>query len=457
MEKLEASFLTRLLDILLSRGGNYAEIYYEEEDLFSFVLENNLLKTIKTGEDRGLHLRLIRADKTFSVVSSDLNQEKLLVQAQNLIESIAQGEALQSAASRETLYTGKVSPVALAAYEPIVDGFFRTGARMMDASALIAQATLSYYKARKRIWIVNSEGLIAQDDRDYERYTVHAVAKEGSEVQTAYEGPGVSGGADLFSKFPLEESSDQVVRRAILMLGAKSAPTGKMPVVLRGISGGTMIHEACGHALEADFIYKDTSIFNKRVGQQVASECVTVVDDGSLPGLFGSFGVDDEGIRPSRTVLIENGVLRGYMTDRLYGGLLGLPLTGNGRRESYHSKPVPRMSNTFIEDTTDDPGEIIDSVEQGILVNKMGGGQVNITNGEFIFEVAEGYLIEKGKIGSPIKGASLIGNGPAVLMDIERVGSDKTFIPGICGKYDCVPVGDAQPTLKIRELVIGGK
>ncbi len=231
MEKLEASFLTKLLDVLLSKGGNYAEIYYEEEDLFSFVLENNLLKSIKTGEDRGLHLRLVRGDKTFSVVSSDLNHEKLVAQAQNIIESIPEGDPIRSKVSHETLYTGKVLPIALASYEPLVEGFFKTGRRMIEASSLIAQATLSYYQARKRVWIVNSEGFVAQDDRDYERYTVHAVAKEGSEVQTAYEGPGVTGGAELFKKFPLEEMSDQVVKRALLMLGAKPAPTGKMPVV----------------------------------------------------------------------------------------------------------------------------------------------------------------------------------------------------------------------------------
>jgi TldD protein len=230
-----------------------------------------------------------------------------------------------------------------------------------------------------------------------------------------------------------------------------------MPVILMGVAGGTMIHEACGHGFEADFIYKDTSIFSGKQGHEVASPLVTVIDDATLPGIFGSYQVDDEGVDAASTVMIQNGILKDYLTDRLNARLLGLPLSGNGRRESYLSKPVPRMSNTFIENGQESPDTIIDSVSDGLLVKRMGGGQVNITNGDFIFEVTEGYRILKGKVDKPIRGASLIGNGPQVLWDIDRVGNDKVFIPGVCGKYDHVPVGDAQPTIRIKELTIGGQ
>ncbi len=451
---LSLEFSQKLIDILLSKGGNFADIYAEEEELFSFVVENNKVKAIKTGIDKGLHLRVLKGNKTFSAYTNNTSELGLQSLAQNIAHSLNDIQTQRSQVA--VLSDVAMNSLQLDYYKDTLENFITQSKKIYQQSPKIGQATLSYYNAHKSVWVINSNGEACQDNRIYNRYTVNVVAKDGDITQTSFEGPGITGKENIFLLHPLQEASDNVVARALLMLKAKPAPTGKMPVILLGEAGGTMIHEACGHALEADFIYKDTSIFKDKIGTRVAAECVTVVDDGSIPHQYGSYQFDDEGVAPRRNVLIEKGILKNYITDRMNADLLGIPLSGNGRRESYQSKPVPRMSNTFIEDTHMDSARVIDSVAQGILVKRMGGGQVNITNGEFIFEISEGYLIEKGKITTPIRGASMIGNGPQVLQDIAMVANDKKFIAGVCGKYDHVPVGDAQPTLMIKELTIGG-
>jgi TldD protein len=245
-------------------------------------------------------------------------------------------------------------------------------------------------------------------------------------------------------------------QRALLMLEASPCPAGRMPVILAGEAGGTMVHEACGHGLEADSVQKDYSIYRDRLGAAVASPLVTLVDDATLKGAFGSYGVDDEGTPAERSVLVENGVLKCYLTDILSAKKGDLPLTGNGRRESYSHVPIPRMSNTFILPGKCSFSEIVDQVRHGLLVKRMGGGEVNPTSGDFVFHVAEGYLIEDGSL-SPVRGAILAGNGPQALKDVLAVGDDLHFEPGICGKLgQGVPVTDGQPTLLIKELTVGG-
>lgn len=456
MSVLDPVFFHKLIDIMMSQGGDYADCYFEEDDLVAATVENNRIKSIKSGRDQGVHLRLIKGDKTYSAVASDLSRHNL--------EQLARGMLFGSVAAPSSILPvggifmlSSLEPIILDNQKNVLDNLIETSRRMFASSSSIIQVSMNYYESKKLIRLVNSLGQVREDSRRYERYTVQAIASAGPVVQTAYEGPGLTGHGSVFQSFPLEPVAQSVAQRAVKMLSAEPAPSGKMPVILMGVAGGTMIHEACGHGFEADFIYKDTSIFAGKQGQDVASPLVTVIDDATLPHLFGSYAVDDEGVDASSTVMINKGVLKDYLTDRLSAKLLDLPLTGNGRRESYQSKPVPRMSNTFIENGDESPDAIIDSVSDGLLVKRMGGGQVNITNGDFIFEVMEGYRIKNGKIDKPIRGASLIGNGPQVLWDIDRVGNDKVFIPGICGKYDSVPVGDAQPTIRIKELTIGGQ
>jgi len=283
------------------------------------------------------------------------------------------------------------------------------------------------------------------------------VAAEGDVIQTGYEPVGGTIGFELFDVSPPEETALIAAKQALLMLKARKAPAGRMAVVLSSEAGGTMIHEAVGHGLEADLSLEGISVYEGKIGEMIASPVITVLDDKTLPGKRGSFLFDDEGTPAERTVLVENGVLKNYMYNRLYAAKAGVPSTGNGRRQSYRNRPIVRMTNTMIASGKDDPEKIIRSVDSGLFVRKMGGGQVNTVNGDFMFEVTEGYLLEKGKIGEPVRGATLTGSGPEVLKIIDQVGSDLGFGIGTCGKDgQGVPVADAQPTIRIPEIVVGG-
>ena len=260
-----------------------------------------------------------------------------------------------------------------------------------------------------------------------------------------------------FGDFDPERMADAASRRALLMLGAKHAPKGLMPVVISSSAGGTMMHEAVGHGLEADLAGQGLSVFKDKMGEQVASWIVTVVDDGTMEGMRGSFRYDDEGNPSQRTVLIENGILKAYLQSNITAKRMGMKPTGNGRRESYRNRPIPRMANTIVTKGNDDPEKLVASVSKGLFVRKMGGGQVNTINGDFVFEAQEAYLIENGKVGEPVRGATLIGNGPKVLMEIDMVGSDIGYGIGTCGKEgQGVPVSHGMPTIRIPSMTIGG-
>lgn len=308
------------------------------------------------------------------------------------------------------------------------------------------------------ICIATSEGTVAEDERIHTLAIVHIVASEGNVLQTGYEAIGGLTGFEIFDENPLDEIAIKVAHRALRMLTARKAPGGRMPVVIAAEAGGTMIHEAIGHGLEADLVQQGLSVYADKIGQRVASPFITIFDDSTLPEKRGSFRFDDEGVNSQRTLLVEEGILKGYMYDRLTAMKTGVQSTGNGRRESYKHRPIPRMTNTFIAPGSGRTEDIIRSVEKGFFVKKMGGGQVNTVTGEFVFEVSEGYLIEKGEIGEPVRGATLIGNGPEVLKSIDMVGNDVGFSIGTCGKdSQGVAVSDAMPTVRIPEIVVGGE
>jgi TldD protein len=314
-----------------------------------------------------------------------------------------------------------------------------------------------YRDSMSRSQIANSLGEFVEADRTGMVFMTQVVAAEGEIIQTGYEPIGGVRGLEIFREKSPEEIALTAARRAVMMLSARKAPGGMMPVVLSAEAGGTMVHEAIGHGLEADLAQSGMSVYTGKVGEQVASPLVTVIDDATIPHARGSFSFDDEGTAAQRTLLVENGVLKGYLYDRLSAMKDNAASTGNGRRESYQARPIVRMSNTLIAPGTTEPGSIIRGVERGLLVRKMGGGQVNTVNGDFVFEVSEGYLIEKGVVGEPLRGATLTGNGPDVLKKIALVGSDLGFGIGTCGKDgQGVPVADAQPTLLISEITVGG-
>jgi TldD protein len=318
----------------------------------------------------------------------------------------------------------------------------------------------SFNTEYKRIIVATTDGLMVNDVQPLSRLNVTCIAEENGNRQIGTFG---GGGRIGFSYYREQDRYRQyareAARQAILNLSATDAPAGVMPVVLAGGWPGILLHEAIGHGLEADFNRKKTSAFSSLIGKRVASDVCTIVDDGTLPFRRGSLNMDDEGTPTKRTVLIERGILRGYITDRLNAKLMGIPLTGNGRRESFQSIPLPRMTNTFMLAGESDPDDIVKSVKKGLYAVSFGGGQVDITNGKFVFSTSEAYLIEDGKITRPVKGATLIGNGPEILTRVSMVGHDLKLDEGIgtCGKDgQSVPVGVGLPTIKVDEITVGG-
>ncbi len=443
----------------MSRGGDFADVFIERSAPFSILCEDGRIEKVISGVETGAGVRLIVGRRTAYAYTNDLRTEALLELA-DAVRQAAAGEALHAGInlSRKTPrvdFRIQKAPESFSVQDKV--SIVLQANKIARADPRIRQAMVTYRENRQKVLIANSEGAVAEDERVYLTALVHVVAADGNVVQTGYEPVGGLAGMELFDSFPLTKAAETAVRRALMMLTARKAPAGKMPVVLSSEAGGTMIHEAVGHGLEADLAQSGLSVYSNRLGETIASPLITVVDDATLDGKRGSFRFDDEGVDAERTMLVDSGVLKNFMYDRLTAMKDGTSSTGNGRRESYKHRPIPRMTNTMILPGESDPAEILRSTPSGLYVTKMGGGQVNTVNGDFVFEVSEGYLIENGFIGEPVRGATLTGNGPRVLMTIDRVGRDLGFSIGTCGKDgQGSPVSDAQPTLRIPEITVGG-
>ncbi len=449
----------KILSCACGKRGILADLYFEHTTSTHIVLENNRLEKVLTGIDAGVGLRVIYDNfNTAYAYSNDMSF--------NNLESLATGlSKLTGTQQREVTIADikKVPPIEIKRpgdEEPLsvkINLVQKANKAAWATSPKIIQVQVIYQDVRKDITIINTEGVWISGRRIYCLLAVQAVAGEGDVIQTGYEPVGGSLGLELFEKTPPDLVALKAAKRALLMLGARKAPGGTMPVVLSSEAGGTMIHEAVGHGLEADLAEEGFSVYSGKIGEQVASPLITVIDDPTLLYQRGFYQFDDEGVFPEKTVLIENGVLKTFLYDRLSAMKARVKSNGHGRRESYRFRPIPRMSNTYIAPGDASPEGIIRSVEKGLLVKKMGGGQVDTVSGNFVFEVTEGYLIEKGLVGDPVRGATISGNGPQVLQMIEMVGHDLGFGIGTCGKDgQGVPVSDAQPTLLIPEIVVGG-
>ncbi|MFH1362175.1 MAG: TldD/PmbA family protein [bacterium] len=452
--------LEEILHTALRSGGDFAEVFIEDANVTSITCEDNKIEKIVSGTEVGAGIRVINAKETAYVASSDTSFAALRDAALQISESISAEKKKHDInlvpKIPDNLFPVKKRPNEIAATEKTeMVNLLNKTARSFGSN--IKQVLVRYSDSNQGVTIANSEGIYIEDNRIRTRYFINVIAEKNGILQTGYEAPGGTVGFELFEQYPPEEYARKAAERALRMLDAPHAPAGKMAVVLSSEAGGTLIHEACGHALEADFIMKGTSIFGGRVGKKVASELVTVIDDGTMPGRFGTYAFDDEGTPAQKTVLIENGILKGFLSDKYTAKQLGLTSSGNGRRQDFRHKPQPRMQNTIIAPGKTDPEEIIKSIQNGLLVKHMGGGEVNVTNGDFVFDVTEGYLIENGKIKHPVRGAILTGNGPKVLEIIDMVGSDLGWQTGVCGKYDHAPVSDAQPTIRIPEITVGGR
>jgi TldD protein len=449
-----------LINRTLSKGGEYADIFSERRKHTSLVMEDRKLEKIITGTECGTGIRLIARGKTSYAFSNDFTKDALLQVAAE-VSGTAKDKSLPPVmnllSSRPSVdFSIKFSPEDVSVERKI--SLVRNAealARSFDKR--VKQVTVIYRDLLQKVRISSSDGSISEDDRIYTTFTIQVVAAQEDIIQTAYESFGGLSGFELFENNDLEALSLKAAQRAVMMLTARKAPGGRMPAVISSHAGGTMIHEAIGHGLEADLSQQGLSVFSNKLGARVASELISVVDDATLSGKRGSFRFDDEGTPSQRTVLVEKGILKNYMYDKLSAMKDKVCSTGNGRRESYRHRPIPRMSNTFITEGTTPAEQILRNTEKGLLVEKMGGGQVNTVTGDFVFDVQEGYLIENGRKGEPVRGATLTGNGPTILQIIDMVGDDLGFSIGTCGKdAQGIPVTDAMPTLRIPEIIVGG-
>lgn len=452
MEKLVAN--------LMSGGGDFAEVYYEQGHSLGISVENKKIEKITSGKKMGLGLRVLYGDRTYFAFSEDLNFEALeklsiaLSKKQEGSNRVHRGEHVLSQGSLSALYPGSGKTSSL---EEKIEFLTHLNQLAWKEQSNLTQLTLTYGEMDKEIWVMNSKGVYVSDKRPRVKTIAQGIFSKNGQVQSAYDAMGALGDFEFIRKRNGEEFLQGVLDKGERLLEAEDAPSGTMTVVISGEAGGTMVHEACGHGLEADIVEKGMSVYGGRIGEKVASELITVVDDGTIPGRYGSGNFDDEGTKTAENILIKEGVLKGYMSDLISARKLGLKPSGNGRREDYRSLPITRMTNTYIARGKSSSEEILASVENGLFVKKMGGGQVNTATGDFVFEVSEGYLIKGGRLDRQVRGATLIGNGPDVLNRIDQVASDFGYSLGTCGKDgQGVPVADGQPTLRIPSLIVGG-
>jgi len=458
---LDTELLLKVLKKAFSSGGEFAEIFIEHKKPVLIHLEDGKIEKVITGVDYGAGIRLVYKGRSAYAYSNDLSEESLM-KAASEVSRAASGAATDAVIDLRTktpsvAFSIKLFPESIP-IEKKIALVRRADSVARGYDNRIRQVSVTYNDFIQRVQIATTDRTLVEDERVHTLMVIHVIAADDDIIQTGHEAVGGFIGFELFDEVNIVELSLKTAKRAVMILTARRAPGGRMPAIISSEAGGTMIHEAIGHGLEADFAQQGLSVYSGKKGQQVASPLITVIDDSTIPQKRGSFRFDDEGIPSQQSVLVQRGILENYMYDRVTAIKDGVESTGNGRRQSYKHRPVPRMTNTYIAPGETPPEKVITSVDYGLLVKKMGGGQVNTITGDFVFEVQEGYLIEKGKIGEPVRGATLAGSGPEVLQSIDMVGSDLGFSIGTCGKdSQGVPVSDAMPTVKIPELVIGGE
>jgi TldD protein len=447
----------------LSAGGDYADLYFEYLTSTAISVDESIVKSASQGISAGCGVRVLSGERTGYAYTDDLAPDKIR-RAARTAALIARGPAKSPVqgfkeASSHQLYP-ITSPSADADITAKLDLVMRADRAARAYDSRIVQVRGSYADQVRQILVIGSDGTFATDVQPLARFNVFTIAKSGENSTRGSAGGGGRIGIDYFLKDKTPEHfAHEAARQSIIQLDAREAPAGEMEVVLGPGWPGILLHEAIGHGLEADFNRKGTSAFAGMLGKRVASDKCTVVDNGTLPSRRGSINVDDEGSPTQNTVLIEKGILKGYLSDKLSSRLMGMPDTGNGRRESYEHIPMPRMTNTYMLAGQDSPEDIIRSVKRGVYAVNFGGGQVDITNGKFVFSTSEAYMIEDGRVTAPLKNCTLIGNGPDALTKVSMVGNDLQLDEGVgtCGKDgQSVPVGVGIPTLKLDSMTVGG-
>jgi TldD protein len=455
----DPALLDRVIRKALARGGEFAEVYIEHRTSRNIVMKESRFEDAVFGVSRGAGVRVISGDKTGYAYTDEIS-EAALMRAAEVASYIARGTKAASpvdvrAGKGPSYITVKV-PLQTVADEKRVAIIRRAHDAALAYDAMIKMASVDYYDEVRGRTIANSEGLLLEDELPLIFFIVQTLGVGNGMSHMSRERLSRHAGLELFDEVRPEDVARTSAREAVAMLAAKDAPAGKMDVVMENGWGGVLVHEAVGHPLEADNISRETGVFVGKLGQKVASDVFTMVDDGSLPNHRGTTNFDDEGTTMKRNVLIQDGVLLKFMTDILSAKQIKMERTGNGRRESFRYIPIPRMTNTFIEKGRDNPADILASTKSGIYVQSLSGGSVNPTTGVFNFTCREAYLIEDGKKTEPVKGATLIGNCLDIIQGIDAVGDNLAFGPGICGKGQAAEVDAGQPTVRIRGINVGG-
>ena len=452
------------IDVLnagLATGADFAEIYIEEKVSNSILIDNGKVENSVIAKSYGAGIRLLQKFRSVYGYTNDISRNGLMKLAQSLSNSF-NGKREITVENLKVKKFKNVTPAAIP-FESVdkeeVVSFLKKGVKVMaDYDKRIIRTSASMAFSHKNSTIFNSNGAIIKDEIERGRMFLQCIAAEGEKIETGYIAPGAASGFEFFkNNIDVEELGRKAAAQAILMLGAKECPSGKMPVVIGNGFGGVLFHEACGHPLEASAVSKNLSVFAGKLGQQIASPLVTAIDDGTIVNGWGSNNVDDEGNKTNRTVLIENGILKNYLIDDFNGRRMGEKGNGACRRQSYKFEPTSRMSNTYIDNGTSTPEEIIAATKLGLYAKSLGGGSVNPATGEFNFACSEAYIIRDGKVCEPVRGASLIGQGKDILLKIDMVGNDLKRAQGMCGAASgSIPVDVGQPTLRISEITVGG-
>jgi TldD protein len=457
---VEKDVLERVLGEAMGRGGEFAEVFVEDRTTSSATLDQRRVEELSSGRDRGAGIRVVVGDTTGFAHTADLSERGLLAAAE-AAASVARGGgggvrevalgALVDHPTRATTLPGDVDKARKIELLLHADDVARS------EGSSITQVQIGLGDSTRHFVVANSDGVFAADHQVRTRFNISCVATGDTGMQTGYRPVAGTRGFELLSDEAVTGAARGAARQAITKLDARPAPSGDLPVVLAGGSGGILFHEACGHGLEADAILKQASVYAGKVGQQVASPLVTLVDDGTVAGEWGYLALDDEGRPGSRNVLIENGILTDYMWDYLRARKEGRVSSGNGRRQSYQYLPMVRMTNTYLLEGDADADEIIAQTPRGVYVAQLGGGQVNTATGDFVFGMTAAFMIENGRITAPLRDCNLIGNGPEVLKRVDAVANDFSMTPGTCGKDgQSVPVGTGQATMRLSGVTIGG-
>lgn len=458
---LDKLTLQKILNEALKTGGDFSEIYIEESIVNNINMEDGRIETALSGKEYGAGVRIFSGLKSVYAYTNDVTYEGLMKIASDAAWAIKGDNRLASRDFIQLNYNN-LCPILLTPSEIEISkktNHIKNAYSVIKGySDEIVQAVVRYLDTDKKVFIANSEGLYAEDRRVRTRMSMQAIASDGKENQTGFYGPGRAMGFEFFNNVDIEWHAKEAARIAKTMLHGDLCPSGVIPVIIDNEFGGVIFHEACGHSLEATSVAKGHSVFSGKLGEQIASPIVTAIDDGTIPNEWGTLNIDDEGTKTQKNILIENGILKGYMIDKLNGRRMGMEVTGSSRRENYKFAPTSRMTNTYIAPGSNTPDEIISSTEYGLYAKHMGGGSVNPVTGDFNFAVVEGYLIKNGKIDRPVRGATLIGKGSQVLLDIDMVGNNLGLGQGMCGSLSgSIPTNVGQPMIRVKKITVGGR